>query len=183
MANFNTFLPILLQFEGGWVNDPDDPGGATNKGITFRTFKAYSQRLLGVDPTIENLRNLTDQQAGEIYKKIYWDRVDGDHIDSQDLANIFCDFYVNAGGNAVKVMQRILINNFSEKISVDGAMGPNTFAALQDAANKDLPRLYNTYKAKRIEFYEKLAQRKPKLQKFLQGWLNRVNHFPDMPAG
>ena len=60
MASFDVFLPMLLNFEGGYVDDPNDPGGETNKGITMATFRQCSHELLGVDPTSDNLRALTD---------------------------------------------------------------------------------------------------------------------------
>ena len=167
---------MLLEFEGGWVDDPVDPGGATNKGITFQTFKAYGPRLLGIPATLENLKKLTDTQAGTIYELKFWDKIDCNHIANQDLANILADFYVNAGSNAIKILQRILNNNFSAGISVDGGMGPATCAAMQAAESKDLP----TYKTNRIRYYRDLVARRPELQKFLKGWLNRVAKFPDM---
>ncbi|OCG94277.1 N-acetylmuramidase, partial [Xanthomonas euvesicatoria] len=93
MADFNAFFPTLLKHEGGFVNDPVDPGGATNKGITLSTFKACAQNLLGIEPSLANLRALTDAQAGVIYKAQYWDRLRADQIALQPLANIVFDFY------------------------------------------------------------------------------------------
>jgi lysozyme family protein len=92
MASFDLFLPMLLKFEGGYVDDPDDPGGETNKGVTMAVFRGCSQSLLGVAPTSDNLKALTDAQAGIIYKALYWDKIQGDGINLQDLANIVCDF-------------------------------------------------------------------------------------------
>jgi lysozyme family protein len=91
VANFDVFLPLLLKFEGGFVNDPADPGGATNKGITLQTFRGCAQNLLGLEPTLDNLKSLTDAQAGAIYRDLYWNKTRGDDIDSQTLANIVCD--------------------------------------------------------------------------------------------
>ena len=88
MANFDVFLPILLRFEGGYVDDPTDPGGETNKGVTMATFQQCSHELLGLDPTSDNLKALTDAQAGIIYKALYWNKIQGDAIGLQDLANI-----------------------------------------------------------------------------------------------
>lgn len=179
MANFDVCLPIILKNEGGFVDDPDDPGGATNKGITFKTFcSCCSTGLLGVQPTVANLKSLTDQQAGAIYRANYWNAVCGDQIASQDLANIVCDFFVNSEANAAKLLQSIL-NGMGATLKVDGCIGPGTMRAL---ALADQNEVYVQYKSGRIAFYRKLAQDEPPLGKFLNGWINRVNSFPDLSA-
>lgn len=175
MANFDVFLPLLLRFEGGFVDDPSDPGGATNKGITLGTFRNCAGSLLGIDPTLDNLKALTDQQAGTIYKAQYWNQIHGDDITSQDLANIVCDFYVNAGARATKLLQTIL-NELGAALAVDGEIGAGSMQAL---ARIDQIEVYRRYKQGRIKYYEDLAQSQPSLEKFLKGWLNRVNSFPD----
>ena len=78
MASFDLFLPMLLRFEGGYVDDPTDPGGETNKGVTMATFQRCSHQLLGIDPTSQNLQSLTDAQAGIIYRSLYWEEINGD---------------------------------------------------------------------------------------------------------
>jgi len=173
MADFNVFLPILLRFEGGYVNDPTDPGGETNKGVTMKTFQQCSHELLGVDPTSDNLKALTDAQAGVIYKALYWDKVQGDAHALQDLANIVCDFYVNAGGHASKLLQHV-VNGLGANIAEDGSIGPGTMQAL---AGFDQVQVYRQYKQGRIAYYQALGQRFPQ---FVKGWLNRVNAFPDL---
>ena len=173
MADFNVFLPILLRFEGGYVNNPTDPGGETNKGVTMKTFQQCSNELLGLDPTSDNLKALTDDQAGVIYKSLYWDKVQGDAYSLQDLANIVCDFYVNAGGHASKLLQHVL-NGLGANIAEDGSIGPGTMQAL---AGFDQVQVYRQYKQGRIAYYQALGERFPQ---FLKGWLNRVNSFPDL---
>ena len=178
MANFDQYFPRLLQEEGGFVDNPDDPGGATNKGITLETFRSYAEPLLGIAPTLENLKQLTDQQAKQIYRREYWDAVDGNRIINQDLAEMICDFYVNAGDNAIRVLQRV-INRLKEgrPLQVDGIMGPNTLAAVNSL---DAASLYNDYKAARIQYYVELTETDPNLKVFLAGWIDRVNSFPDI---
>ncbi len=176
MANFALFLPMVLQFEGGFSDDPVDPGGATNKGITLKTFTGCAEKLLDVSPTLENLRNLTDDQAGILYRTLYWKPVGGDETQLQDLANIVCDFYVNAGVNATKLLQRVL-NDLGASLTVDGGIGPASLAAL---ASLDQTEVYRRYKSGRITYYQNLAKSQPALNKFLKGWLNRVNSFPDL---
>jgi lysozyme family protein len=178
MAEFNIFLPVLLRFEGGFVDDPDDPGGATNKGITLRTFNGCAQRLLRIDPTLDNLKRLTDGQAGIIYKALYWDKIKADEFMLQELANIVCDFHVNAGTIAIKLLQRVLnAIGASPHLADDGAIGDATVQALQAADQKEV---YRRYKQGRQGYYETLATQQPALRKFLKGWLNRVESFPDL---
>lgn len=173
MADFDVFLPILLGFEGGYVNDPTDPGGETNKGITMKTFQQCSRSLLGVEPTSDNLKALTDAQAGTIYNSLYWGKIHGDAFASQDLANIVCDFYVNAGANATKLLQRVL-NGMGANLTEDGAIGPGSLQAL---AAVDQVQAYRQYKQGRMDYYQALA---PRFPQFIKGWMNRVNSFPDL---
>lgn len=175
MASFDIFLPILLGFEGGYVDDPSDPGGETNKGITMAIFQQCSHQLLGIDPTSDNLRAITDAQAGLIYKPLYWDKVRGDSMELQALANIVCDFYVNAGTHASKLLQHTL-NGLGANLVEDGGIGPATVQAL---AQYPGVQVYSSYKQGRIAYYQGLGQRYPQ---FLDGWLNRTNAFPDLPV-
>jgi lysozyme family protein len=173
VATFDLFLPMLLKFEGGYVDDPEDPGGETNKGITMATFRECSHELLGIDPTSDNLKNLTDAQAGIIYKTRYWNKIQGDAIELQDLANISCDFFVNAGTNATKLLQRVL-NGMGANVIEDGIIGN---ACIQALAVLVPVEVYRRYREGRIEYYQALGQKYPR---FLNGWLNRVNSFPDL---
>ena len=173
MASFDLFLPILLRFEGGYVDDPTDPGGETNKGVTMTTCQRCSHELLGVEPTSENLRALSDAQAGIIYRALYWDNMNGDGFQLQDLASIVCDFYVNAGTHATVLLQRVL-NGLGARLVEDGSIGPASLSAL---SNVDQLVVYRQYKQGRVDYYKSLGQRFPQ---FLRGWLNRTNTFPDL---
>lgn len=176
LADFDAFLPTLLKHEGGLVDHPNDPGGLTNKGITLKTFEAYAQKALGIQGTADNLKKLTNEQAGKIYKMYYWDPIKGDRYECQELANIIFDFYVNAGGNATKLLQKVL-NDMGAKLTVDGAIGEGTFKAM---ASFNVVDVYQNYKEARKKYYEEISTKNPKLQVFLKGWLNRVNEFPDL---
>jgi lysozyme family protein len=178
MASFDLFLPLLLKLEGGYVDDPDDPGGETNRGITMGTFRACSRELLGIEPISANLKALSDRQAAIIYKARYWDRMKGDAFELQDLADIVCDFYVNAGPPAAPLLQRVM-NGMGAKVTEDGVIGAASLAALKGLAQGEV---YRRYKQGRITFYRKLVEEKPTLAKFLGKWLSRVDAFPDLPA-
>ena len=173
MASFDIVLPIILKFEGGYVDDPTDPGGETNKGITMKTFQQCSHSLLGIDPTSDNLKALTDAQAGIIYKAHYWTSIQGDAIPLQELANIVCDFYVNSGTHATTLLQRVL-NSMGAKLTVDGSIGAASMQALGSLPND---QIYRAYKQGRIDYYTQLGEKYPQ---FLRGWLNRVHSFPDL---
>ena len=178
MASFDAFFPTLLKNEGGFVNHPADPGGATNKGITLKTFNTYAKQYLGIEPTLENLKALTDAQAGKIYKPLYWDKVHGDDIALQDLANIVFDFQVNSGAHASKLLQKVLNDlGASPPLAVDGSIGQGTLAALAKADSKEV---YRRYKQGRIDYYQNLVAGDSSQAVFLKGWLNRVNSFPDL---
>jgi lysozyme family protein len=180
MADFNSFFPTLLKHEGGFVDDPVDPGGATNKGVTMATFRQFARPLLNIDATLENLRALTDAQAGVIYKKQYWDAIHGDEITLQPLANIVFDFQVNAGANASRLLQRVLNGlGVTPQLREDGVVGKGTLAALGQV---DAKVVYGRYKQGRKDYYNALVAQRPPLQKFLKGWLNRVDSFPDLGA-
>jgi len=142
------------------------------------TFKECAQKYLGLEPTLENLKALTDAQAGKIYKPLYWDKVRGDEIAPQELANIVFDFQVNAGGKASELLQRVLNElGANPPLGVDGNIGGVTMAAL---AKADAKSVYRSYKQGRIAYYQNLVARRPPLGKFLNGWLKRVNSFPDL---
>lgn len=168
MANFKEALDIVLKHEGGWSDHPLDPGSATKFGVTFETFRKSAKSLLGIEPTIDNLKKLTKEQAGIIYKSLYWDTIQADLINSQPLATLIFDGHVNMGRNGIKLLQREL------GVVADGDLGPKTLTVL----NKSAPSIvFEGLKDARIKFYNSLATRKPELKVFLKGWLNRVNSF------
>jgi lysozyme family protein len=193
----NTFeerMIDLFDTEGGYVNDPADPGGPTNKGISWSVWQENAQSVLGVEPTLSNLQNLTTDQAKLIYKSKYWDSIYADDIVDGDLRWLLFDFNVNAGGNAVKVLQSTL-NELGVIVIVDGAMGNQTISAINDY--EDQIQLYNLFKINRLNYYiditEKSVQRyleknpnatdfdlnKWTYVRFINGWTNRVNEFID----
>ena len=122
----------IVAREGGYVNDPDDPGGATNYGVTIHTM-----RRLGLDLTgdgvvgVADVRALTRAQAEEIFVDHYFHRPRIAALPQVLQASVF-DMYVNAGANAVKILQRLL-RQMGQEVSVDGAIGPQTIAATQAA--------------------------------------------------
>ena len=153
MKNFDEIIEKVLEHEGGYVNDPKDLGGETKYGITKRFY-----------PDID-IKNLTIEQATEIYKKDYWDK---NRVESlpEELWHIYFDMCVNMGKRtAVKVLQRAAVNK-GRKIEVDGGLGPMTIGALKGV---ELDRV----RAYRVKFYVDLITDKPEQEKFYLGWFRR----------
>lgn len=167
MADFEKAIPIILKHEGLFSDHPADPGQATMRGIIFKLFKRYAA-LLELPPTIEALKALTEHQAKQIYKMEFWDRMQGDKFLSQKIANIVFDFFVNAGKPAIVKLQ-MTIGSWA-----DGIVGPETLQAVNSGA-EDI--IFQEYKQARIDFYNRLVEKKPQLAVFHKGWLNRVNSF------
>lgn len=163
MANYHDIVPYILRWEGGFVNDPDDSGGATNLGVTIATFREY----YGKDKTTEDLIHMTMGQWENIFKKGYWDKILGDAIKSQSVANIIVDWcWMSGTKRVIKRIQKIL------RVKSDGIFGPMTLAAL----NASEPRnLFLVIKSARVDYYKEIVGINPRNRKFLKGWLNRLN--------
>lgn len=148
-------IKVILRNEGGYVNHPSDPGGETNFGICKRNY-----------PDLD-IKNLTEDQAIGIYFKDYWQRMNLHGIRSESAVLELFDMGVNAGlRTAVKLAQK-LIGAFA-----DGIIGLETTEKI-NLFPADFTELY---KANRKMYYIALARRKPELEVFLKGWLNRVDN-------
>jgi type VI secretion system secreted protein VgrG len=172
MAIFEKAIEKTLKHEGGLVDHPSDPGGLTNMGITWTTFGLWAARL-GLPKTRKALVNLSKSNAIYIYRHGYWNRLNGNNIKSQSVAEIYFDAFVNSGNTAVVQMQTA-VSNLGEKIKIDGIHGPKTLGAINYV---DSETLFYKFKAVRERFYRTLAERKPAMKVFLKGWLNRINTF------
>ena len=167
MADVTKLVPHILRWEGGYVNDPDDLGGATNKGITFKTYKLYRRRKGLPQPTIEELKALTDKEFTEILKTMYWDACRADGIISQSVANAIVDWAWHSGTiTAIKEVQRVL------GVKDDGVIGNITLSAINSWS--PLP-LFGQIKQARIAYIERICTSRPANNKFRKGWHNRIN--------
>lgn len=163
MANAKLLQPFILRWEGGFVNDPLDRGGATNKGITIGTFRQF----YGKDATVEQLKNITDEQWLHIFKAGYWNPWKADEIANQSIANIVVDWaWASGPGTSIKQVQGIL------RVIADGIVGPKTLAAINSA---DQRTLFADIHAARLKFVDNIVRRDPTQARFLKGWKNRIN--------
>lgn len=169
MASVEKLVPHILRWEGGWANDPDDLGGATNKGVTFSTYKLYRrQRGLPI-PSIGDLCRLTDDEFTDILKTMYWNPCKADFIESQSVANAIVDWAWNSGTcTAVKEVQKVL------GVKSDGIVGNITLLAIN--SESPLP-LFGRIQSARKAYIERICKARPANSKFKRGWYNRINSF------
>ena len=155
--NFEEALKAILKHEGGYVHHPRDPGGMTNLGVTKKVWEEWVGKPVGE----KEMRALTPETVGPMYKKKYWDAVKADDL-PDGLDYLMFDFAINAGpGRAIKTMQKAIGS------TPDGAIGPKTMAALK-AANQG--ELVAKFSAEKEAFYRSL----PTFATFGKGWLRRV---------
>ena len=173
----------IVAREGGYVNDPDDPGGATNHGVTIGTL-----RRLGIDVNrdtridVADVKALSRKQAVEIYLKHYFEGPGIAALPEALQASVF-DMYVNAGGNAVKILQRLL-TDMGFPCEPDGEIGPQTIRAAQMAWEAAPTHLPDAYGIARRNYYYALADKRPASRKFARrkdggkgGWIVRAEEF------
>lgn len=167
MAAVEKLVPHILRWEGGFCNDPDDLGGATCKGVTFKTYKLYRKRRGLTAPTIGDLIRMTDGEFTDILKTMYWDVCNADFIESQSVANAIVDWAWNSGTlTAVKEVQKLL------GVKVDGIVGNITLSALN--SESPLP-LFGKIQSARKNYIDRICKSRPANNKFKRGWYNRIN--------
>jgi lysozyme family protein len=173
MADIRPYFRKLLPWEGGYVNDPVDAGGATNMGVTLATW-----RMMGYDKDgdgdidSDDIRLLTPDDAMMVCKKGYWDKWQADKILNQSVAEQLVDWLWGSGYWGIKIPQRIL------GLKEDGRVGPVTLAAVNNADQEDF---FNKVKQARIDFINAIFRRDPRQLKFKRGWMGRVNAFIFIP--
>ena len=162
-ARLSIALKFALRWEGGYVNDPSDSGGATNKGVTERVYHGY---LEGKGLAAQDVRKMTDTQMHDIYETGYWAKAKCP-VMPIDIDTVHFDTAVNMGiGRAMKFLQK------STGCTPDGGWGPNTAAAV---ASCDPGPTLVAYCDIREAFYHGLVRRRPKDKRFIKGWMNRLN--------
>lgn len=187
MAKVDVLLPFILKWEGGFVNDPADAGGATNKGVTLTTWRniGYDKDGDG-DIDVQDLKLLSSADVRDrVLKPHYWDRWKADLIQSQKVANILVDWVWGSGKHGIVIPQRLL------GVVDDGIVGDKTLSAVNFA---DPDQLFDAIFQARVDFFNEITEasireyeekigRKAKEaelmkytnKRFLKGWLNRLD--------
>lgn len=166
---FNT----TLKFEGGYANNPNDPGGRTNKGVTQDTYDHF--RRAWVKP-LQDVKKISDDEVRLVYEA-YWKDCKADVIQKTHpkTATFHFDTAFNAGDfQAAKLLQRAL------RVTDDGHIGPYTLTALSHFTDDEV---LSVYYAERIKFYNALVTKRPNLAEFLKGWTLRCNKLCKILSG
>ena len=170
MADSSKLVPFILSKEGGYVNDKDDSGGATNFGITLATWRkvGYDKNGDGVINK-EDIKLLTEDDFHRVFKRNYWDACKADLINDQSVANMLVDFAYNSGVARVsKFIQKIVC------VTADGIIGSKTIQAINNYP-RGQRQLFATLRQRRINYLNGIVIANPTQKKFYNGWMNRVN--------
>ena len=152
MQTVQQIASAIVEREGGYVNDPDDPGGATNFGVTIHTMRRLGLDLdRDGDVDTADVKQLTRQQAVDIFVTHYFDRPRIAELPEPLQATVF-DMYVNAGGNAIKILQRLL-RDMGQEVSIDGALGPMSIGAAFAVHDVAANHLVDAYGIARRNYY------------------------------
>lgn len=175
MASYPIFKEKIQRAEGGFqllINDKGNYNSngelvGTNYGVSARVY----ERFIGIPPTMADMKNITQNEAHNIFKSQFWDSIKADEINSQALAETFADHAINASPRAsTKIMQRVLNETFNKNLVVDGVAGKKTIQAINSI---DATQLFNAFSKGRLKYYNNLDDCKY----FCKAWHGRVNEL------
>jgi lysozyme family protein len=183
MHSVESIAAEIVRREGGYVNDPDDPGGATNHGVTIHTMRRLEMDLTKdgkVDAS--DVKALDPARAAEIYVRHYFREPKLDLLPEPLQASVF-DMQVNAGANAVRILQRLMAA-FGLPLADDGVVGPATARTVAEALRLAPDHLVDAYGIARRNYYYRLADQRPASRKYARardggkgGWIVRAEEF------
>jgi lysozyme family protein len=183
MQTVRSIAEAIVAREGGFVDDPNDPGGATKHGVTIHTMRRLGLDLdEDGDVDAADVRHMTPARATDIYLEHYFARPRLDRLPQPLQASVF-DMYVNAGSHAVRILQRLL-NRMGQNVAVDGLLGPKTAAAAGSAAREAPDHIADAYGIARRNYYYALADARPASRRYARrrdggkgGWITRAEEF------
>lgn len=167
MAKIDILAPFILSWEGGFVNDPRDAGGATNKGVMIATWQhqGYDKNGDGrID--IKDLKMISEADATRIMKLNFWNRWNADEIEDQSVANLLVDWVWGSGKYGITIPQQML------GVTTDGIVGMITINALNRQNPKDF---FIKLRERRERYLRGICVSRPANEAFLNGWLRRLH--------
>ena len=172
---FEEIIEVVLEHEGGYVDDPDDLGGATNFGVIQRTYQDYINKYDdGHEVTKQEMKDMDVEDAKDVYLNLFWRPSKASKLPAE-VREVYFDMVVNHGqGNAVKILQQACNNKRkpANHIDVDGGIGPNTIKAASTLKEWELM-------VERSGFYWNLVfdgaryTKRTSQVKFIRGWIRR----------
>ena len=177
---FNKSVVKVLKHEGGFVNDPDDPGGATNYGISLTYLLGTGDLNLGdfnhdgkID--IKDIQSMTIDNAIAIYNKEWWVKFGYEGLANPDLAGKVFDTSVNMGGKQAHILLQRAIRACGIRVVEDGALGPKCFGAVANlVAANSADALLSSFRSEQAGFYRALIAKKVIFEKYREGWMTRA---------
>ena len=173
MAEYKSAFNKTIGSEGGYVNDPSDPGGETYKGVARKINSKWDgwqtiDILKRQNGFPANLDKDTDLQnaINDFYRVNFWDRIKGDHISNQDIAESIFDFAVNAGVATSASLAQMVV-----EVTPDGVIGPNSINAI-NAYNPD--HFLAAFTVAKIARYVTIVKKRPTSRKYFYGWVCRA---------
>ncbi len=183
MKHISSIADEIIAREGGYVDDPADPGGATKYGVTVHTLRRLGLDLTG-DGRVDarDVRRLSKSEARGIFLEHYFHRTGISRLPEALQPSVF-DMYVNAGSQSVKLLQRLL-NDMGFPAVADGVIGPETVAAAKAAVRAAPNHIADAYGIARRNYYYRLGDRRPASRKYARrkdggkgGWIRRAETF------
>lgn len=173
MADYNTAFQLMIAHEGGYVNDPDDPGGETYKGVARKIFSKWSgwtivdtaKRQPGFPASLDKDVDL-QEAISDFYRVNFWDKINGDKITNQEIANSIFDFGVNAGTGTSASLAQLVVN-----VNSDGVIGNDSLTAI-NAFDSD--HFLAAFTVAKIARYVNIVKKRPTSQKYFYGWVRRA---------
>lgn len=175
MANFTDALALVLQNEGGYVNDPSDPGGETYKGVARKMNSTWAgwvqidmaKKQPGFPASLDQNKTL-QTMVSDFYRVDYWDRINGDQYTNQAVAFAIFDFAVNAGvGTSASLAQKVV------DAKPDGVIGPVSIQAINAC---DPEHFIAAFTVLKIARYVSIVKNRPESKKYFYGWVCRAIH-------
>lgn len=173
MANYEQALQWILSHEGGYVNDPDDPGGETYKGVARKMNSKWDgwlvvdmlKRQSGFPANLDKDTEL-QEAVKSFYQINYWDRIKGDHIQNQEVATSIFDFAVNAGVSTSSSLAQLVVGT-----TQDGVIGNQSIAQINSF---DPEHFIASFTVAKIARYISIVKKRPTSKKYFYGWVCRA---------